>query len=208
MVFRNRQEAGRLLAQKLIDCQKQNNLVVLAIPRGGVVIGKQLADFLNCPLEVVVTKKIPAPNNPELAIGAVGTIGVPVINEGLIKELGVSREYLDHQIAEIKELVKVKENLFRPNKTSLEIKDQTVVLTDDGVATGATMKLAIEIIRQQNPQRIIVAIPVIAKDSLEKIETLADEVRYLEAPEMFFAIGQFYNEFNQITDEEVKRLLE
>jgi len=207
MVFQNRVEAGKQLATKLQKYKGIENLLVLAIPRGGVVVGRELAKALGCPLDVIVTKKIPAPGNPELAVGAVGAIGEPVINEELGAKVGADESYIKHQIVNIKNEIKRREKIFRGDKPPLDLKDKIVILTDDGVATGATMAAAVEIVRQQEPKKIIVAVSVIAKDSLEKIAALADEVIYLQAPELFFAVGQFYREFEQVSDKEVLRYL-
>ncbi|OGV89841.1 hypothetical protein A2Z41_03420 [Microgenomates group bacterium RBG_19FT_COMBO_39_10] len=206
-MFKNRQEAGKKLAEKLKDFQDSQDLIVLAIPRGGLVIGKQLSLVLNCPLDILVTKKIGAPNNPELAIGAVGIIGEPVINEELTSRLGVGKGYLEKEITNRKAEVERRVREYRGNRSIIELKDKTIIITDDGVATGATMMAAIEIVRQQGPKKIVVAIPVISRDSMLKLEEQADEVVYLEAPLMFFAVGQFYQEFDQVSDKEVKELL-
>jgi putative phosphoribosyl transferase len=214
MVFRNRAEAGKLLGAKIETClparrgyRDIKNLVVLGIPRGGIVVGRELAEILGCPLDVVVTKKIGAPGHEELAIGAVGATGEPVIDEQLAEKTGADENYLKTQISKLKSEIVRREELFRQNKTPLALKDRVVILTDDGVATGATMLAALGVIRQQTPKKIIVAVPVIAKDSLEKIEALSDEVIYLDAPALFFAVGQFYNEFEQVSDEEVSKIL-
>lgn len=210
MIFPNRFEAGKQLADKLLetlDLTSNSSLVVLAIPRGGVVIGSQLASTLKCPLEVIVTKKIGAPGNPELAIGAVGPVGEPVIDENLAARVGVDEAYLQAKIASLKSEIAKRVKEYHGDKPAINLKDKLVIITDDGVATGATMKAAIEIVRQENPQKIMVAVPVIAKDALKEIEGLADEVVYLEAPDLFFAVGQFYQEFDQVSDEEVKKLL-
>jgi putative phosphoribosyl transferase len=211
MVFQNRSQAGKKLAKKLKSHlaiePSSHQIIVLGIPRGGVVVGRELANALGCSLDVIVTKKIGAPGNPELAIGAVGAMGEPVIDEELARRVGASEEYLKHQASSIKQEVVKREKLFRKNKSLLNLKEKIVIITDDGVATGATMKAAVEIVRQHDPKKIIVAVPVIAKDSLKKIEELADEVIYLDAPEMFFAVGQFYKEFEQVSDEEVIKIL-
>lgn len=207
MTFQDRNEAGQLLAKKLKALRLPKNLIVLAIPRGGVVVGKKLAEVLDCSLDVIVTKKIGAPANPELAVGAVGPIGEPVVNEELATQVGADEKYLKSQILRLKTEIKRKEKEFRGGKPPLNLKDKQVIITDDGVATGATMVAAVEIVRQQEPKRIIVAVPVIAQDTLAKIENLADEVIYLQAPKLFFAVGQFYQDFKQASDEEVIRLL-
>lgn len=207
MIFENRTEAGKVLATKLVGLKEEKNLLILAIPRGGVVIGKELATRLNCPLDVIITKKIGAPGNPELAVGAVGAIGEPVIDEQLAVQVGADEKYLQYSILKIKSEIDRREKEFRLGKPPLELRNKMVILADDGVATGATMLAAIDLIRQQEPKKIIVAVPVIAKDSLEKVEKLADEVVFLEAPDLFFAVGQFYKDFGQVSDEEVVELL-
>jgi len=196
------------LAAKLKESELGgDNLLVLAIPRGGVVVGQALAEALNSPLDIILVKKIGAPNNPELAIGAVGAFGEPTLDEELAKKTGADDNYIKNQISKIKIEIQEREKTFRSDKQPLDLKDKIVILTDDGVATGSTVVAAINILRQQNPKKIIVAVPVIAKDALAKIESVADEVVYLEAPEMFFAVGQFYQDFSQITDAEVIQLL-
>jgi len=210
MIFENRAEAGKMLTAKLANSwsdSERKNLLVLAIPRGGVVVGKELANRLSCPLDVIVTKKIGAPGNPELAVGAVSALGEPIIDEQLATQVGADEKYLKSSIVKIKFEVERREEEFRLGKPPLELKNKTVILTDDGVATGVTMLAAIDIVRQQDPKKIIVAVPVIAKDSLAKIEQLADEVVYLEAPDQFFAVGQFYKDFQQVTNEEVAWIL-
>jgi len=156
---------------------------------------------------VMITKKIGAPGDPELAIGAMGAIGEPVIDEELAEKVGADQSYIETQISAIKAEITRREREFRRNEPPLDLKEKTIILTDDGVATGATILAAIEIIRQQNPKRLIVAVPVMARDTLTKIEAQADEVVYLEAPQLFFAVGQFYQVFPQVSDEEVKKLL-
>lgn len=213
MIFQNRTEAGKKIAIELLNDLaierdvKEKNLTVLAIPRGGVVVGKELAQKLNCPLDVIITKKIGAPGNSELAIGAVGPGGEEVIDEELAERAGADEQYLKRQVVSVKRLVEEREKLLRKNREPLNLKDKMVIITDDGVATGVTMMAAIEVIRQHEPKKIIVAVPVIARDSLRKLGGLADAVIYLEAPELFFAVGQFYREFEQVSEEEVIELL-
>ncbi len=211
MIFSDRFEAGKQLAGKLLetlDLTSNSSLVVLAIPRGGIIIGSQLSLALKCPLDVVVTKKIGAPGNQELAIGAVGLKGKTVVDEKLAMRVGADEAYLQSKIANLKSEVARRFKEYHGQKSAINLKDKLVIITDDGVATGATMKAAIEIVRQENPQKIVVAVPVIAKEALKEIEDLADEVVYLEAPELFFAVGQFYQNFEQVSDEKVKELLQ
>jgi putative phosphoribosyl transferase len=206
-MFKDREEAGQKLLQKLFELKEKKDLIVLAIPRGGLVVGKVLAQGLNCPLEVLVTKKIGASGNPEFAIGAVSAVGKPLIDEGLANQTGANENYLQKEIREKREEIKRRLQAYRGNKPWPDLKKKTVILTDDGVATGATMLVAVKMVRQQEPKKIIVAVPVTARDSLKKLEAEADEVVYLEAPLIFFAVGQFYQNFAQVDDKKVKELL-
>lgn len=210
-MFKDREEAGKKLAQNLkqeLLPEDLRNSLVLAIPRGGVAIGKEISLHLELPLDVLIIKKIPAPNNEELAIGAVGEGGVVVWEQDLCERLAVCLDYKQEIVkTKVIELEK-KEKDFRGDKPIPEINGKIVVITDDGIATGATIKAAIKVVRSFNPEEVIVAVPVIASDSLEEVKKIADRVIYLEAPEMFFAVGQFYQNFSQITDEEVKKILE
>lgn len=208
MVFKNREEAGKKLFAKLKNFQNKKNVIILAIPRGGLVVGRQLSQNLNCLLDVIVTKKIGAPGNPELAIGAVGAMGEPVINEELAARVGADEKYLQKEITSRQAEVERRIKEYRGDKPPPNLRNKIIIVTDDGVATGATMLAAIEVVRQHEPKKIIVAIPVVARDSLKKIEEKADEVVYLDAPLMFFAVGQFYQEFGQVSDKEVKEILE
>lgn len=195
------------MAAKLKDWQKKKGLIVLAIPRGGLIVGKQLSQTLNCPLDIIVTKKIGAPGNPELAIGAVGARGKPVINQKLARQVDADKEYLEKEITSRQAEVERRIQEYRGDKPAPNLKDKIVIITDDGIATGATMEAAVEVVRQEEPKKIIVAVPVTARDSLKKLEEKADEVVYLDAPLMFFAVGQFYQEFGQVSDEEVINIL-
>lgn len=205
-MFKNREEAGRLLAEKLFPL-KGKDLIVLGIPRGGVVLGKVIADCLGCPLDVVVVKKLGAPYNPELAIGAISLGGVVYWDENLCKSVGVGEEYKNEELR-IKnyELVE-REKYLRSDRGQLDLEGKIVILTDDGVATGATTIAAVRATRKMRPSKIILAVPVIAADTIEKIKVEVDELIYLEAPIDFYAVGQFYGEFGQVEDEEVKEIL-
>lgn len=209
-MFTNRQDAGRKLASRLVeglgslDSQKA---VVLAIPRGGIVVGKEIASKFFFPLDVLVAKKLPAPQNQELAIGAVGENGKVFFDEQLCRDLCVTEAYKSEIVK--KKLIEVEEKrkFFRGRKLPLDLEGKTVVLTDDGVATGATMLMAIRIVREFHPHKIIVAIPVIALSSLGILKNEADQVFYLESPEIFIALGQFYHSFLPVTDEQVVQIL-
>jgi len=209
-MFKSREEAGEKLVQKLkeeLSSEILKNALVLAIPRGGVVIGAKISSSLDLPLDCLITKKIPAPGNEELAIGAIGDGGAVVWEDDLIERLNISLDYKQEIVkSKVLELDKKKED-FRCDKLTPDIKDKVVIIADDGVATGATMKVAIAVVRSFNPKEIIVAVPVISPDTLSKLKEIADRTIYLESPEMFFSVGQFYEEFEQISDEEARKIL-
>jgi len=207
-MFQDRKEAGQQLAQKLKDYQLQPNVIILGIPRGGVETAKQIAQDLNCSLDIIVVKKIGAPSEQELAIGAVGeTKGSNYLDERLINELRVSQQYLDEQIKRLKKEIKRREVLYRQNRDPLDLKGKTVIIVDDGTATGATAIAAAREVWNNEPKRVVIALPVAPKDTLHKLEKEADEVIVLETPTDFFSVGQFYENFPQISDKEVISLL-
>lgn len=205
-MFKDRKEAGRQLAARLKKYRSKTTLI-LAIPRGGVVVGKELAKVLGCLLDVIVTKKIGAPGNPELAIGAVGPDGTMVLNQELAPRTGMDKKYINEEKKVKSREVARRMRTFRKGKKPLNLAGKTVILTDDGIATGATIEAAIKWIRTQKPKKVILAVPVAAPDSLAKFTLLADEVVCLDQPYFFAAVGQFYESFPQTTDEEVIELL-
>ncbi|MFC1710954.1 phosphoribosyltransferase [Patescibacteria group bacterium] len=215
-MFKSRKEAGKLLGKKiktnlqeeLGESSFKNKLVVLGIPRGGVVIGKEVANILGCFLDVIVVKKLAAPGQQELAIGAIGeTAGSNYIDKKIVKELNISKRYLTTEIAKKKEEIKNREKIFRANLKEVALQDKIVIIVDDGAATGATIIAAIREVWNSKPKKVIVGLPVLALDTLEKLENEADEVIFLEAPTNFFAVGQFYQEFAQVEDEKVINIL-
>lgn len=208
-MFKDRFEAGKKLAEKLqeeLAPDIKAKTIVLGIPRGGAAIGKEISQALGIPLDCLITKKLPAPENEELAIGAVGEGGEVVWEEKLVERLAVSKEYKQAVVREkVTELEKKQED-FRQGRKMPDLSGKVVIIADDGVATGATIKVAIAVVRNFKPQEIIVAVPVIAKDCLEEIKERTDKIVYLEAPEMFFSVSQFYEDFRQFGDDEVRRL--
>lgn len=209
-MFKDRAEAGKKLAQKLkeeLPTQSLADAIILSIPRGGVVVGGEISRFFNLPLDCLITKKIPSPGNEELAIGAVAEGGVVVWEEELCQRLGVPSDYKQEIVKKkIIELEK-KQQDFKCGMPTPQMKDKVIIIIDDGVATGSTIKAAIAVVRDFGPREIIIAIPIIAQDSLEEIKSKADKVIYLETPEMFFSVGQFYENFEQISDEQVVSIL-
>lgn len=209
-MFKDRADAGRRLAEKLreeLSLENLKEIVLLAIPRGGIIVGNEIRRLLNIPLEILITKKIPSPENEELAIGAVGEDGTVVWEEELIKRLNVPVEYKQEIVKEKLLELEEKKKFFRGDKPFVKITDKIVIITDDGIATGATARSAIRVVRNGGPKEVVLAVPVIAKEILEELKERADKIVYLEAPEMFFSVGQFYENFEQISDNKVRELL-
>lgn len=204
MIFKDRIDAAKKLAKKLEGIKKEHP-VILAIPRGGVVTGDVIAKILDAPLDVVVSRKIGSPNNPELAIGAVMHDGSFFPNSALIDALGVQRDYLDEQIADQLSEIQRRLKKFRGG-INYDLKDKTVVLVDDGIATGATVFAALEWIKKQKPKRVIVAIPVGPRDTIERLAKV-EEVVVLYDPIAFGAVGEFYDSFDQVEDSEVIEIM-
>nr|MDO8079165.1 phosphoribosyltransferase [Candidatus Freyarchaeota archaeon] len=206
-MFKDRVDAGTKLAEELL-VYKKDNPVVLVIPRGGVVVGYEVAKKLGAPLDIVVPRKIPAPSNPELGIGAVTQDGTVIIDQQIKDYLFVSNEYIkeetERQIKEIERRMKA----YRGDKKLIPLEDRVVILVDDGIATGVTMIAAIRSIRKQNPKKIVVAVPVGPPSTIKKIKEEADEVVSLITYEPFEAVGQFYTDFSQTSDDEVIKLLQ
>jgi len=207
MVFSDRKQAGQLLGEKLADFAHREDVLILAIPRGGVVVGFELAKKLGLPLQVVVTKKIGAPENSELAIGAVAEDGKPIFNEDLVRRLQVTDAYLRAATASVHKKIADYIQQFRHGKV-LHVSGKIVIITDDGVATGSTMEAALSWLREQEPTEVILAVPTGARESIEQLKSLADQTIVLDTPEWFSAVGQFYRQFDQVSDEQVKRFLE
>ncbi len=207
MLFNDRHDAGKQLAEQLKKYKDRKDVIVLGLTRGGVFTAFEIASGLKIPLNVVVVKKIGAPGNPELALGAIAELGNGVFNEHLIGLLGVSREYLASEVERQKMVVKERLDLYRGNMEAPEIRGKTVILVDDGIATGASMRAAIESVRAGKAKKIVLAVPVASPDSLQNIEKEVDEVVCLDTPVFFEAVGNCYRLFDQTTDEEIVRLL-
>ncbi len=206
-MFKHRKEAGRLLAQQLSAYKNAKNTLILAIPRGGVVIGSEIAQRLHLPLDVLVIRKIGFPFNEELALGAVG-LKEKYFNKELLSHPEVSKEYVKKEVQEKQRQVQERYFLLRGKRKMYSIHHKTVILVDDGIATGATMFMAIQILRKQQPKKIIVAVPVAAPETVERLKKVADEVLGLEQPFYLGAIGQWYQEFEQVEDQEAGKILQ
>lgn len=206
-LFSNRTEAGRLLASRLRAYEGNQRLIVIALPRGGVPVGFELARNLHAPLDIMTVRKIGVPGQPELAMGAVASGGICVLNEDLIRSLNLSKYYVYAQIAKQRRELQKREMRFRRNGPAQSLSDRIVVLVDDGAATGATMLAAIQAVRTQSPKQIIVAVPVASAEACEKFETETGTCICLATPEPFLSVGQYYRSFPQVTDQEVEDLL-
>jgi len=208
IVYPNREAAGRLLAERLLT-QAYTDIVVLGIPRGGVPVAKQVADALAAPLDIIVVRKLGAPDQPELGIGAVvdGDHPRAIFNQDIIQYLGVSDEFIKAEIARQLEEVKRRESAYRGDRAKISLAGKTVIVVDDGIATGSSVRAALRGVRRQEPKRLILAVPVAPTESLDALRSDADEIVCLETPEDFFAVGQFYRDFGQVSDGEVKAIL-
>jgi predicted phosphoribosyltransferase len=205
--FRNRTDAGRQLAAKLAAYTNRPGVLVLALPRGGVPVACEVARALGAPLDVFLVRKLGVPGYEELAMGAVATGGVRVLNDEIVRGLGISDHEIDAAAArELQELAR-RERLYRGDRPLPDIAGRTVILVDDGLATGATMRAAIAAVRQQQPARIVVAVPTASPDTCEVLKAEADDVVCAMTPEPFLAVGHWYEDFTQTTDDEVRELL-
>lgn len=195
------------MAAALKKYNNSPNTIILALPRGGVVVGYEVAKKLNLPLDIVVPRKIGAPANPEFAIGAITEQGVGVFDEMIIGAYGITESYLQNEIKKEKAEAERRQKLYRGGRPPLDLKNKTVIIVDDGLATGLTMRAAVKSIKKSGTAKIIVAIPVTSPEAAELVKKEVDEIIYLEAPAFFGAVGSFYEEFGQTTDEEVIDLL-
>jgi putative phosphoribosyl transferase len=207
MRFHDRSEAGELLAEKLTHYANQPDVIVLALPRGGVPVGAQVAKKLDVPLDVFVVRKLGLPGHPELAMGAIATGGVRVFNGDVVNAFRIPDEVINAVTAEEFQELQRRERSYRGDLPPLELEGKTVIVVDDGIATGSTMLAAISALRQLNANRIVVAAPTIARTTYEYLRDNCDEVVAVIVPEEFYGVGQWYRDFTQTTDEEVHELL-
>jgi putative phosphoribosyl transferase len=206
MSYRDRRDAGRALAEQLSHYKGCSDLIVLALPRGGVPVAYEVAHALGAPLDVFVVRKLGYPGQEEYAIGAIASGGVQVLNPFAID--GVSELQLGHILARERAELARREALYRGSKPPVDVRGRTVIVVDDGLATGSTMRAAVAALRQRDPARLIVAVPVGAEDTCQQLRSEADEVVCPSTPSPFRAVGLWYQEFPQTSDEEVHRLLE
>lgn len=206
-IFKDRVSAGKLLAKYLKKYEGQKNTIVLGIPRGGVVVAHEIARTLKLPLDIIVTRKIGAPMQPELALGAVNSDGEVVWDHDLIDQLDPPAGGLKLKIEDERNEIKRREEVYRQGKLPLHVLNKTVILTDDGIATGATTISAIRYLKKHQASKIVLAVPVASIEAIEKINRELEEVIVLETPPNFASVGQFYYQFEPVTDQEVIQLL-
>ena len=205
--FSDRTEAGRILAEELEPYRGRRDVIVLALPRGGVPVGYEVARRLGVPLDVLIVRKLGVPFQPELAMGAVASGGIRVVNDDVVRELGLDEATVNQATAQARVEVERRERAYRGNRPAPPISGRTVILVDDGLATGATMRAAVQAVRKQGALRVVVAVPVAPPDTAREFEREADEFRCVIEPSPFYAIGTWYTDFAQVQDGEVRRLL-
>lgn len=206
-MFKNREEAGELLAQELIQFRNDPSAILLALPRGGVVVAYQLSLVLHLPLDVLITRKIGAPGNPEYALGAVSETGAVYWNREALSGLSLTERQLSAAVqAQQKEVIR-RVALYRQGRPFPDLNDRTVILVDDGLATGATFFASVTTARQEHPRRVIEAVPVGPRSTVEEARQLVDQLIVLRVPDPFYAVGNFYRDFEQIEDREVLQYL-
>jgi putative phosphoribosyl transferase len=206
-MFKNRTQAGKLLAERLSKYAGQPGVLVLALPRGGVPVGYEVAKALGAELDVLLVRKLGLPGHEEYAMGAVGSGGVRVINPDLLESGIVSPATIEAVTARELREIERRDRLYRGGRPPPQLAGRTVIIVDDGIATGSTMQAAVALVRKQHPARVVVAVPVGAPDSLEALAPQVDELVCLMAPPYFQAVGQWYRHFDQTSDEEVQDLL-
>ena len=207
MIFKDRIDAGKQLADKLEEFKDNKDVVLLALPRGGIILAYEVAKKINAPIDIVVPRKIGAPGNEEFAIGAITESGEGIFDDDIINSYGISKEYIDQKVAEEKKEAERRLKVYRGKKKAINLKDKIVILIDDGIATGNTIFAAIKSVKSKSPKKIIVAVPVLPPDTIGPVEKVVDELIYIDTPPMFGAIGRFYEFFGQTRDEEVVEIM-
>jgi putative phosphoribosyl transferase len=208
MIFANRTEAGQELALRLRKYANRDDVIVLGAPRGGVPVAFEVATELKAPLDVFVLRKLGVPGREEFAFGAIASGGVRILDRRAIEGLGITGLDIERVTRAEKQELERRERAYRGGRPPLDVSGLTVILVDDGIATGSSMRAAIRALRQMKPARIVIAVPVAPSSTCSQLQFEADELVCLEMPEPFYGVGQFYGDFSQVSDEEVKKLLE
>ena len=206
--FRDRRDSGRQLAEKLSAYANRPDVLVLGLPRGGVPVAYEVAKVLNAPLDVFLVRKLGVPGHEELAMGAIASGSVRVLNKNVVQSLSLSDQTIEAVAAAEQRTLVRRERVYRGDRPRLAVRDQTIILVDDGLATGATMRAAVVALRQQQPRRIVVAVPVAAPETCDEFRAEVDDIVCAITPPLFYAVGLWYQDFSQTSDEEVRALLE
>jgi putative phosphoribosyl transferase len=207
MKFRNREQAGQLLADKLMTYANRTDVLILALPRGGVPVAFEVAQTLNAPLDIFVVRKLGLPGHEELAMGALASGNVRVLNDDVVNRLHIPEKVIDAVAAQERRELERRERLYRNDRPPVSVQGRTVILIDDGLATGSTMRAAVSALRRQNPAALVVAVPVAAPETCQEFKSEVDEIICAYTPEPFYAVGLWYEDFSQTSDEEVRGLL-
>ncbi|MGH2508560.1 MAG: phosphoribosyltransferase [Ktedonobacteraceae bacterium] len=205
--YSDRFDAGRVLATKLIAYAHRQDVLLLALPRGGVAVASEVAKVLHVPLDVCAVRKLGVPGHEELAMGALATGGVRVLNVEIVQMLHIPEQVINAVAEHERQELKRRERLYRDERPPLKVRGRTVILIDDGLATGATMHAAVQALQQQHPARLVVAVPVAAPSVCENFQVAVDEVICVKTPEPFYGVGYWYEHFPQMTDQDVHDLL-
>jgi putative phosphoribosyl transferase len=207
-IFRDREQAGELLAERLMQYAKRDNAVVLGLARGGIVVADAVARALDLPLDVFLVRKLGVPGNEELALGAIASGGIQVLNKGVIADFGIGSEQIQQITArEMRELER-REQAYRGKRSAVKVEGKLIILVDDGLATGASMRAAIRALRNLHPNRIVVAVPTASTEACVDLHNEADEMICLQTPVPFMGVGAWYEDFPQVSDDEVRLVLE
>jgi predicted phosphoribosyltransferase len=205
--FRDRTEAGALLAQKLGRYANRSDVLILALPRGGVPVALEVAKALNAPLDVFLVRKLGVPGHEELAMGAIASAGVQVLNRDVVDSLRIPRAMIEAAAAVERRELERRERLYRDDRPLPPVRGRAVILIDDGLATGSTMRAAVAALRKLHPARVVVAVPTAAPSTCAEFKNEVDEMICAETPQPFYAVGAWYEDFSQVTDEEVRHML-
>jgi putative phosphoribosyl transferase len=207
-MFQDRREAGQALAKELSDYADREDVVVLGLPRGGVPVAFEVSEALDVPLDVFVVRKLGLPRNPELAMGAIASGGVRVMNDEVLRRSSVSDEEIEAVVEEERDKLEAREKIYRGARPRVDLEGKTVLLVDDGLATGATMRAAVSALREHDPAKVVVTVPTAPPETCSEFEDRVDEILCLETPRSFMGVGGSYRDFSQTTNEEVRDLLE
>ncbi|HYR87747.1 MAG TPA: phosphoribosyltransferase [Terriglobia bacterium] len=207
MLFQDRSEAGRVLARLLAKFKNRPDVLVLALPRGGVPVAYEVAKELNAPLDIFLVRKLGVPGHEEVGMGAIATGGIRILNDDLIRQLGIPQRMVDAITAQEEQELQRRERVYRGDRPAPDIRGRTVIVVDDGLATGSTMKAALAALRKQQPAKLVVAVPTAPPETCDSLRADADEVICAVTPDPFLAVGAWYRGFDQTTDDEVRDLI-